>query len=274
MKDRRLDPNDFDLSEITFLEHESLELDNIDPSEITFLEELGESDESDVFLVSVRGREYAMKVHMDLHDIQNNLSGYIRENTAYRRLHSYGFCDRGYIPRFYGSIEDIDTAVCGLWLLNFAAAEVRPCAIFLEYLPAMGKLTQTFEWNYTRERWAKVHEIITLMHAARVCYGRTKPKTMLVPGEGEEAERILCYDLDVSLTYPNNYPLSDEEKQTRDRESCYVNWRGYALTNFNGTSFSVQSKTPGSPQAEIESGEWSGYWMEAEHVDLRPSFRA
>lgn len=62
MKDKRLNPNDFDLTEITFLEHKSFELDDVDPSEIKFLAGLGGGEESEVFLVSVRAREYAMKV--------------------------------------------------------------------------------------------------------------------------------------------------------------------------------------------------------------------
>lgn len=60
-----------------------------------------------------RNSDLVSQYHMDLHDIQSNQSGYIRENAAYRRLPSQGLCDKGYTPRFYGSIEDVDTELCG-----------------------------------------------------------------------------------------------------------------------------------------------------------------
>lgn len=55
-KDKRLDPNEFDLSEVIFLEHESHhELDDVDPSEIVFLEVLAEGEESEVFFLLPAG---------------------------------------------------------------------------------------------------------------------------------------------------------------------------------------------------------------------------
>jgi len=57
MKDKRLDPNEFDLSEVIFLEHESHhELDDVDLSEIVFLEVLAEGEESEVFSCCRQGQ--------------------------------------------------------------------------------------------------------------------------------------------------------------------------------------------------------------------------
>lgn len=166
---------------------------------------------------------------MDLDDIPIDQCGYIRENATYRRLHSYGLCDRGYIPKFHGSIEDIDTEVCGMWLLNFMTAEIRPCAIFMEYLPSLGEVSSTVEWNFTKERWKSVQEIISLMHTAHVHYGRTFPKTMLV--SGGNLERILCHDFDVSVTLQDRRPLSDEEKHSFDNESIHIIAQGETLVS-------------------------------------------
>lgn len=110
----------------------------------------------------------------------------------------------------------------------------------MECLPAMGKESRTVKWNFTKERWGKVHEIVTLMHAARVCYGGLCPKTVLGPGGGSSEERILCHDFDVALTFPDGgeHPLSDEEKRCLHFESGHVGGSGALLVRASISQFS------------------------------------
>ncbi|KAI2940848.1 hypothetical protein CBS63078_429 [Aspergillus niger] len=79
----------------------------VTPSEIEFLKTLQESKNSVVFKVTFQGKPYVLKVQQyhdrgpsefDPPDREVNL--FIAESTAYQRLKSKGFCNRGVIPDF------------------------------------------------------------------------------------------------------------------------------------------------------------------------------
>lgn len=51
-----------------------------------------------------------------------------------------GICARGIAPQFYGTIENIDPALCHPHLKEFMKDEYPPTAILLEYIPNMVSL--------------------------------------------------------------------------------------------------------------------------------------
>lgn len=103
-------------------------------------------------------------------------TGY-HEAAAYRRLHASGLSGKGYIPGFYGALEDIRPQ---LWRPNldmFLTDNLPPSAIFLKYIPEMEPLGLV---NYTRERMSGFESIMKEIHAASVLYDHTSPGNMMI----------------------------------------------------------------------------------------------
>jgi hypothetical protein len=73
-----------------------------------------------------------------------------QEVDAYRRLKARGLCDKGWIPQFYGTMENIQLDMFPEWAVDILEEdEACPSAIFIEYIPDM----QWFEVEtYTKDR--------------------------------------------------------------------------------------------------------------------------
>ncbi|KAL3259676.1 hypothetical protein ABHI18_005185 [Aspergillus niger] len=113
----------------------------VTPSEIEFLETLQESKNSVVFKVTFQGKPCVLKVYhdrgpseFDPPDREVNL--FVAQSTAYQRLKSKEFCNRGVIPDSYGIIRNIQPA---LWpgFGMFLGDKLPPNAILIEYIPNM-----------------------------------------------------------------------------------------------------------------------------------------
>ncbi|KAL2833735.1 hypothetical protein BDW59DRAFT_156536 [Aspergillus cavernicola] len=73
---------------------------------------------------------------------------HICESTAYNRLQEHGLCECGIIPKFYGTIEDLDPKLHQPYLNLFLEDEYFPKVIVLEYIPG----AQELNWsNYTKK---------------------------------------------------------------------------------------------------------------------------
>ncbi|KAE8353789.1 hypothetical protein BDV28DRAFT_156732 [Aspergillus coremiiformis] len=198
--------------------------DEIDvrPSEVEFLETLKEGENSVVFKVRFREKICVMKVYHgrlpsedDSPDLDVNL--FVCESTAYHRLRSNGFCTRGVIPEFYGTIRKIQPAD---WpnLRMFLDDELPPNAILIEYIPNLQQIDLS---NFSKQRLAELRQILGDFHNVNVLHGDARPRNMAV-SLGEQ-ERVLWIDFDSAQTFPEGEKRSqmqeiwiEEEVKTMD----------------------------------------------------------
>ncbi|GLA28135.1 hypothetical protein AnigIFM63326_005703 [Aspergillus niger] len=205
----------------------------VTPSEIDFLETLQESKNSVVFKVTFQGKPCVLKVQyhdrgpseFDPPDREVNL--FIAESTAYQRLKSKGFCNRGVIPDFYGTIRNIQPA---LWpgLSMFLGDKLPPNAILIEYIPNMQAIGLS---KYSERRMAKFRRILDDIHEANVLHGDPMPRNMMVSVSGDE-ERVLWVDFDSAQTFPED-GSHPRQKVWVEGEDELVDYFIAALVRFN-----------------------------------------
>ncbi|KAL3472469.1 hypothetical protein BJX99DRAFT_214698 [Aspergillus californicus] len=186
------------------------------PSEVEFLEKLKESKYSVVFKVRFRQRICVMKVYHDRgraeHDSPDReVNLFICESTAYHRLKLKGFCERGVIPNFYGTISKIQPAV---WpnLDMFLDDKLPPNAVLIEYIPNLQQIDLS---NFSRQRLAKFRESLDDIHKAKVLHHDTYPRNMMV---SLEPERVLWIDFDSAQTYPEDSDIPPRHKTWLEEE--------------------------------------------------------
>lgn len=196
------------------------EIGDVQVSDVEFLETLKEGNNSAVFKVKLRGMLCIMKVVGNLNPsfivnsvywrtkyrgkqlsdacspvLEYNLFG--RESLAYRRLKEHGLCKRGVIPDFYGTSTQINPKV---WpdLYMFHKDELPADALFIEYVPNMHKIDPS---NFSKEKMAKLREILVEFHELGVYHGDPYPRNMMIadklPGE---QKRVLWIDFDSAQT--------------------------------------------------------------------------
>ncbi|KKZ60905.1 hypothetical protein EMCG_00666 [[Emmonsia] crescens] len=197
---------------------------DVKPSDVVFLENLRESKYSAVFKVQVREKTCVMKVHRDRgsssHDPPyREMNLFIRESTAYRRLKAKGFCDRGVIPNFYGTITKIEATD---WpdLHMFHEDKLPPNAILIEYIPNMQQIDlSNFSESYLHRFRGILHEI----HKARVYHGDAYPRNMMI-SPGKTTTRVLWIDFDSAQTFPEEGALTSRQKMWIEQEVELVDY--------------------------------------------------
>ncbi|KAL2218025.1 hypothetical protein M432DRAFT_632658 [Thermoascus aurantiacus ATCC 26904] len=109
--------------------------------------------------------------------------------------HEFGLCDRGIIPQFYGTIENLDPKLCQPHLKAFLNDEYIPNAILLEYIPNM----REFHWtNYTKQRMENFTRGINKIHKIRKAL--------------DDPERAIWIDFDRAQTFDMNGLTERQEK--------------------------------------------------------------
>ncbi|PWY81701.1 hypothetical protein BO94DRAFT_567321 [Aspergillus sclerotioniger CBS 115572] len=188
-----------------------LELD-IQPSDVDFLETLQQCKNSVVFKVSIHGKLRVMKVYHDRGisewdpvDYEVNL--FLRESTAYQRLKQKGFCTRGVVPDFYGTLTNIQpTSWPNLYM--FVDDKLPPNAIFIEYIPGMSKLDLS---NYSPSNVNRLRDILFEMHQTKMLHGDSMPRNMMICS-GQE-NRVLWLDFDSAQTFPEDEALTTRQER-------------------------------------------------------------
>ncbi|KAM3513100.1 hypothetical protein MY11210_003302 [Beauveria gryllotalpidicola] len=87
-----------------------------------------------------------------------------------------------------------------LWpdLYMFHNDELPANAIFIEYVPNMHEIDLS---NFSRERMAKLREILLEFHKMGVTHGDTYPRNMMIaPGSPGKEDRVLWVDFDSAQT--------------------------------------------------------------------------
>lgn len=122
------------------------------------------------------------------------------ELNAYKNLHKFGVCDRGFVPAFYGYIDRLDPSAFHPPLERFVSDKYQPRAILLEYLPGSERLNCV---NYSQSLFRWAIEGIQEIHNAFVHHRDIYPKNMLVV----RGERVVWTDFDVATTFQNMGPF-------------------------------------------------------------------
>jgi hypothetical protein len=160
------------------------------------------------------------------------------ENNAYRRLRAHGLCNKGYIPMFYGAVENFDSdQICEPRLEFFKMREQTALAgIFLEYIPGMYVGRESVGWCFSQERWAKFLEIMKAIIAARVIIPDADMRSVVLyrrekDDQPEKEERIVTWDFEGTKLFPDDKILSKMDR--RDLMLSYkdvVDWGKYLVS--------------------------------------------
>ncbi|KZF26557.1 hypothetical protein L228DRAFT_264938 [Xylona heveae TC161] len=199
-----------------------MDLDNVQPHEIVFTDHLFNSEFSEIFIVVVRNQTCVMKVHHGRGPRQyyepkdRELDIHVLEATAYRRLNEQGLCDRGIVPRFFGSMNKFDPKKLQPYLRHFLNDEYLPSALFLEYIPNIEILHLH---NYTEKRMDNLVTGIREIHKALVRHGDVKPRNMMVVKD--DPERVVWIDFNRAETYDRD-KITDRQKGFLEEEEELV----------------------------------------------------
>ncbi|EER36951.1 conserved hypothetical protein [Histoplasma capsulatum H143] len=132
-----------------------------------------------------------------------------REATAYQRLQAHGVTAKGYVPRFYGSIEKLEPELWQPNLNMFINDTELPSAIFIEYIPDMRQLHLD---TFSKDRMARFVQAIKAITAALVMHNDLKARNFMVtPGE-----RVVLLDFDRAKTYDKNTITAEQQEWLRE----------------------------------------------------------
>ncbi|KAM3538972.1 hypothetical protein ARSEF1564_008118 [Beauveria bassiana] len=115
------------------------------------------------------------------------------EASAYRLLKEKGFCKRGLVPNFYGTIEYINV---DLWpdLYDFQHHKWPPSAILIEYIPNAKMISLD---NFSQDNIDRLSAYLAEFHEAGLCHGDPYPRNMMVV-QGTPEDRVFWLDFDNS----------------------------------------------------------------------------
>ncbi|CAG8014920.1 unnamed protein product [Penicillium salamii] len=203
-------------------------LTNIDTSSFQFIHEIASSDSSSIFEVDLDGQKYALKLFHNNGDpgyAENgrDLDRFRCESQAYEKLLDSDACTRGFIPKIYGQLDQIDPADFHPILRHFAQDKYKPRALLLEYLPNAEALNCV---NYLEALYHQAVEGMKEIHKAGVHHRDIYPRNILVVREDSEKPRLVWIDFDVATTFTNFGP---EQLARCDQEIALVEGFGEAL---------------------------------------------
>ena len=184
----------------------SASLTNMDPSNLHIIRQITCSDSSAVFEVDLNGQKYALKVFHDNGDPGytekgRDLNRFRCEFNAYKKLLTSGVCARGFVPKFYGYINQIDPAIFHPALQSFTQDKLKPRAILLEYLPNAESLNCV---NYLDILYPQAIKGMQEIHRAGVHHQDIYPKNLLLVRGNPN--RLVWIDFDVATTFTDFGP--------------------------------------------------------------------
>lgn len=138
---------------------------------------------------------------------------HVLKSTAYRRLQQYGLSDRGIVPHFYGTIDNMDPWLYQPHLKAFVNDEYRPSAIFIEYIPDLEMME--FQ-DYTTKRMDNLIESLKEIHKALIRHGDPKPRNMMI--FKNDPERVMWIDFDRAETYDKDDITSRQQDLIQEEE--------------------------------------------------------
>ncbi|EKV04502.1 Protein kinase-like domain [Penicillium digitatum] len=115
------------------------------------------------------------------------------ESRAYNRLKARGFCERGYVPEFYGVVENIDPEAKG-WQSDLKK--------FYDRTFPRG-LDPTARPNGVLMEARKLHQLLIEIHEAGIVHLALYPRNMLIQGD---TDRVLLIDYDLAQIFDPEHP--------------------------------------------------------------------
>ena len=146
------------------------------------------------------------------------------ELNAYRNLSSFGVCERGFVPQYYGYIDRLDPTGFRPHLDHFADDMFNPKAILLEYLRNTEELNCV---NFSDDRLQTAVRGLQEIHGALIHHHDTYPKNILIVHERKE--RVVWVDFDVSTTFPDKESIDSQAKEWCKHEIRHVECFGELL---------------------------------------------
>lgn len=155
-------------------------------------------------------------------------------------MKEHGLCDKGIVPQFYGSLENIDVQHFQPHLDAFLYDKYPPSAIFLEYIPHMqGILPQ----HYTEKRMHNFVSGIREIHKALVLHADTSPRNMMIVENNPK--RAVWLDFDRTQTY--------HADSLGERQKFFIEMEALEVSQF------TEELVSSSRGYFLES---PGYWMD------------
>ncbi|OAR01780.1 hypothetical protein LLEC1_03329 [Akanthomyces lecanii] len=197
-------------------------LTDVQPSDVEFLDVLKTGGRGPtIFKVKIGDRLCIMKVSQfrgqhdsSTFDVDEEVRLFLRESRAYRLLKDKGFCERGVIPNFYGTIERIDV---GLWpdLCDFKGDLLPPDAVLLEYIPNVERCGIE---NFSEDNLSRFSLVLREFHELGLLHGDPYPRNMLVARQ-QPRDRVVWIDFDcaqiVRPGYCKDYGENDFDEEQR-----------------------------------------------------------
>ncbi|KAL2816097.1 hypothetical protein BJX63DRAFT_420098 [Aspergillus granulosus] len=208
------------------------------PSNIRIIREIQRSDASSIFEAEFDGAKCAMKLFHNNGDpgfAENgrDLDRFRCELNTYRNLRKHHVCEQGFVPYFYGHINQIDPVTFQPILQHFVDDKNHPSAILLEYLPNAESLNCE---NYSDARYQHAIDGMKQIHKAHVHHQDIYPKNILfVPAT---PERVVWVDFDVATTFSSVGP--DEERRSQYEDTLVVEFGEFLVC---GALISVRNES-------------------------------
>jgi hypothetical protein len=119
----------------------------------------------------------------------------------------------------------------------FLSDELLPDAILIEYIPNLQELDLKI---FSKDRTAKLRQILNEIHEAGVYHGDAWPRNMMI-SFGPEKERVLWADFDTAQTFPADSPLTPRQQKWLKEENdlvdyflknlvCFITLNGFATS--------------------------------------------
>ncbi|KAL3468845.1 serine/threonine protein kinase [Aspergillus californicus] len=192
---------------------------HVDPSKIHIIREIACSDASSIFEVDLDGQLFHDNGDPGFTEKGRDLNRYRCEVNAYKKLLTCG--TRGFVPTFYGFIDQIDPAAFHPAFQHFARDKLKPSAILLEYLPNAEPLNCV---NYSVALYPQAIERLKEIHRAGVLHRDLYPRNLLLVRGNPD--RLVWIDFDVATTFTD---FSPEQLARCDHEIALVTDLGELL---------------------------------------------
>ncbi|PWY89864.1 hypothetical protein BO70DRAFT_393063 [Aspergillus heteromorphus CBS 117.55] len=157
----------------------------IQMSEITFVREIKQASCVSTFLVNWSDKLCVLRVLNRTenppipHQIIPHHDPFESESQAYKKLKVKGVCRLGYVPDFYGVIEDINSADHLPHLQDFLGKRLHPGAVLIEYVPNIQPIKLQTKFPI-RDKFNEFACALKHIHDVEIAHGSPCPRHMMV----------------------------------------------------------------------------------------------
>ncbi|KAJ3483685.1 hypothetical protein NLG97_g7248 [Lecanicillium saksenae] len=171
---------------------------NMQPEEVRLVQVLKTTDLTATLQVRIRGHPCVVKLYPQIetifYDEEFDVSWFRSERKAYMTLEGWGFCDRGVVPKMYGTIENIDVEKWEAFKVLTPGHSAHD-AIILEYIPGLRSLdNRSFSWA----RWSELKSLVDEFHRLGLYHGDPHSRNMMI-AKHHHHEKVVWLDFQMSV---------------------------------------------------------------------------